>query len=115
MRAQRASASWRSGRELNPRIRVLQTLALPLGYRTTSGPLYLRMTSHSTPIRPHVFGTILFMSILLLSACTGGTEVTESDRIRVMEPKMGAEIRSPFVLRGEARVFEGTVRYRIID
>lgn len=72
------------------------------------------MTSRSTKIhRPHM--VIIVMGILFLSSCRGGTEVTESDRIRVMEPKIGAEIRSPFVLRGEARVFEGTVRYRIID
>ncbi len=73
------------------------------------------MASDSTLSRPQVFSTILIASILLLTSCNNGSEVTESDRIRVFEPKMGAEIRSPFVLRGEARVFEGTVRYRIID
>ena len=36
---------WRSGRESNPRIRVLQTLALPLGYRTHEYKLYHEILS----------------------------------------------------------------------
>lgn len=41
--------------------------------------------------------------------------VVQSDNIKVYAPAQGAAISSPVSISGEARVFEGTVNYRILD
>lgn len=41
--------------------------------------------------------------------------VVQSENIKVYAPAQGAMISSPFAISGEARVFEGTVNYRILD
>jgi len=41
--------------------------------------------------------------------------VVQSENIKVYAPEQGASITSPVTISGEARVFEGTVNYRILD
>lgn len=41
--------------------------------------------------------------------------VVQSENIKVYAPAQGAQVTSPLVISGEARVFEGTVNYRILD
>lgn len=41
--------------------------------------------------------------------------VVQSENIKVYAPQQGALISSPVTISGEARVFEGTVNYRVLD
>ncbi|MHB0916082.1 MAG: Gmad2 immunoglobulin-like domain-containing protein [Thermoleophilia bacterium] len=41
--------------------------------------------------------------------------VVQSENIKVYAPAQGAQVTSPLVISGEARVFEGTVNFRILD
>lgn len=57
---------------------------------------------------------LLCSCLFFLSSC-GKKIITESDRIRIVEPKPNAVLTSPFLIRGEARVYEGTVHYQLTD
>ena len=43
---------WRRGGESNPRVKVLQTSALPLGYRAGVSPYYLNSVDQTTSTLP---------------------------------------------------------------